>query len=106
LALGATPVRRLPARRVKLDAKLLGPPLKVLEIAARKMRYSGRLPDPLPPGLLGVFERQLHLRSELAQRELGLEWTPYPRVLNDSAAWFAAAHRPGGACAPQPLPSS
>jgi hypothetical protein len=106
LAIGATPVRRLSARRVKLEAKLLGPPLKALEIAARKLRHAGQaLPDPLPPGLLGVFERQLHLRSELAQRELGIEWTPYQRVLHDSAAWFTAAHRRHGA-APQPLPSS
>lgn len=101
LAIGAAPVPRLPARRVKLDAKLLGPPLKVLEIAARKMHYTGRvLPDPLPPGLLGVFERQLHLRSELAQRELGIEWSPYRRVLHDSAAWFIAAHRRADGPAP------
>jgi nucleoside-diphosphate-sugar epimerase len=92
LAIGATPVPRLSARRVKLDAKLLGPPLKILEIAAKKMGVSSlALPDPLPPGLLGVFERHLHLRSELAQRELGIEWTPYERVLQASAAWFTAS---------------
>lgn len=93
LAIGATPVARLSARRVRLDAKLLGPPLKALEIAARKAGRAARgLPDPIPPGLPALFERQLHLRSELAQRELGLQWTPYERMLRDSAAWFAAAH--------------
>jgi nucleoside-diphosphate-sugar epimerase len=79
LAIGATPVARLSARRVKLDALLLGPPLKVLQSVTHA------LPDPLPPNLLGVFERQLHLRSELAQRELGIAWTPYERMLRECA---------------------
>lgn len=93
LALGATPVPRLSARRLKLDAKLLGPPLKVAEILLNKAKLSARaLPDVLPPGLLGVFERQLHLRGELAQRGLGVEYTPYERVLAESAAWFEATH--------------
>lgn len=93
LAIGATPVPRLSTRRVELDAKLLGPPLKVLQILAAKTGRSARaLPDPLPPNLLGVFERQLHLRGELAQRELGIAWTPYERVLAESAEWFAATH--------------
>jgi nucleoside-diphosphate-sugar epimerase len=92
LAIGATPVPRLSARRLKIDAKLGGPPLKIAEILARKAGVSVRLPDPLPPGLLGVFERHLHLRSELAERELGLRWTPYRQVLQQAAQWFGAAH--------------
>jgi nucleoside-diphosphate-sugar epimerase len=93
LAIGATPVPRLSARRVELDAKLLGPPLKALQILAAKTGRAARaLPDPLPPNLLGVFERQLHLRGELAEHELGIAWTPYERVLGESAEWFAATH--------------
>jgi nucleoside-diphosphate-sugar epimerase len=93
LAIGATPVPRLSARRLRIDAKFAGPPLKVLEILLRKAKQSTRaLPDPLPPGLLGVFERHLHLRSDLAERELGIRWTPYAQVLQQSAAWFLAQH--------------
>ena len=102
LAIGATPVPRLSARRVKLDAKLLGPPLKVAEILAHKAgRGTRALPDPIPPGLVGLFERHLHLRSELAARELGLAWSPYERVLAESAQWFREAHA-GGAPHLQP----
>ena len=96
LAIRATPVKRLSARRMKLDAKLLGPPLKLAEIAMRKAKLPTRdLPDPIPPGLLGVFERHLHLRGDLAARELALEWTPYERVLRESAAWFDIAFASG-----------
>jgi nucleoside-diphosphate-sugar epimerase len=91
LAIGATPVRRLSARRLKLDAKLAGPPLKVAQILLGKTGLSTHaLPDPLPPGLLGVFERHLHLRSDRAERELGIAWTPYAKVLDQSAARFNA----------------
>jgi nucleoside-diphosphate-sugar epimerase len=79
VAIGATPVRRISARQLKIDAKLFGPPLKVLQ------KFTSALPDPLPPNLLGVFERQLHLRSELAERELGIAWTPYEDVLRRCA---------------------
>jgi nucleoside-diphosphate-sugar epimerase len=93
LAIGATPVPRLSARRIRLDARLLGPPLKVAEILLKKAGRGTRgLPDPIPPGLAGVFERQLHLRSELAERELGIAWTPYERVLAESAQWFRENH--------------
>jgi nucleoside-diphosphate-sugar epimerase len=86
LAIGATPVPRLSARRLKIDAKLFGPPLKVAEILLKKAkRPMKQLPDPLPPGLLGVFERHLHLRGELAQRELGIDYSPYERVLATAA---------------------
>jgi hypothetical protein len=35
------------------------------------------------------------LRGELAQRELGIDYTPYERVLKESAAWFASQHPRG-----------
>lgn len=93
LAIGATPLRRLSARRLRMDAKLAGPPLKVAQLLLAKIRRpAGGLPDPLPPGLLGVFERQLHLDSRRAEQDLGLEWTPYAQVLKQSAAWFAETH--------------
>jgi nucleoside-diphosphate-sugar epimerase len=95
LAIGATPVARLSARRLRLDAKLIGPPLKVAEILMKKAgRATSSLPDPLPPGLLGVFERHLHLRGELAQRDLGIAYTPYRQVLHESADWFLANRAP------------
>jgi len=89
LAIGATPVRRLSPRQLQFDARLASPALKLAQIALTKARRGSRhLPDPLPPGLLGVFERQLHLRGDRARQALGWRCTPYTEVLRSAATWF------------------
>lgn len=89
LAIGATPVRRLAGRRVRLDAALAGPPLKVAEIVARRMvGHAGFLPVAIPPNLPPLWERHLQLDAAKATRELGLAWTPYAPTLQQSAAWW------------------
>lgn len=89
LAIGAIPVRRLSRRQLQLDAWLAGPPLKIAERLLAKAGLRARsLPDPLAPGLLGLWERHLLLDSQSAQRDLDLRWTPYPQALRQSAAWF------------------
>jgi nucleoside-diphosphate-sugar epimerase len=89
LAIGATPVRRLSQRQLRLDAWLAGPPLKVAELVDRRL-FKGRhaLPVPLPPNLLGLWERHLSLDASRAGRELGLHWTPYAVGLQQSAGWY------------------
>ncbi|HWI82325.1 NAD-dependent epimerase/dehydratase family protein [Ramlibacter sp.] len=95
LAIGATPVRRLSSRQLRLDAMLAGPPLKVAEILAKRLLGDARfVPVPLPPNLLGLWERHLRLDASRASRELGLQWTPYAVTLQQSAAWFLQ-QRPG-----------
>ncbi len=99
LAIGATPVRRL-KHQVKLDAWLAGPPLKMAEklqgtlSKALGPRWTGTwaLPDPLPPGLLRLWQQQLLLDGSAAERELGVRYTPYAAGLAESAAWFSQAH--------------
>ncbi|MBA3774245.1 MAG: NAD-dependent epimerase/dehydratase family protein [Ramlibacter sp.] len=89
LAIGATPVRRIAPLQLRLDALLASPPLKLAQLAlARAGLPSHALPDPLPPGLLGLWERHLWLDSKSAERDLQLRWTPYEEALNQSAAWY------------------
>lgn len=94
LAIRATPVRRVTARRLRRDAYLAGPPLKIAE---RLLRLAGRravrLPDPLPPGLLRLWSQEIRLDSSRAGRELGLGWTSYRDTLRSSADWFSGAAR-------------
>jgi nucleoside-diphosphate-sugar epimerase len=89
LAIGATPVRRLSQRQLRLDAWGAGPPLKIAQLLLSKAGLSAQaLPDPLPPGLLGLWERHLLLDSQSAQRDLDIRWTPYTAALQQSVEWF------------------
>lgn len=91
LALEATPVRRIGQRQLQLDAWGLGPPLKILQKALKRARLSHTaLPDPMPPGLLGLWSQHIHLDANLATEKLGLTWTPYAEGLESSAAWLRA----------------
>jgi nucleoside-diphosphate-sugar epimerase len=91
LEIKATPVRRIGRRQLQLDAWVCGPPLKVAE---RALKFTGsrgvKLPDALPPGLLGLWSQHIHLDTQAASRQLSVQWTPYADGLRDSAQWFCA----------------
>ncbi len=91
IAIGATPVARLGALRLKLDAYLAGPSLHVLrKVIGRVGRDVSALPEAISPGLVGLLGRQLRLDSSLASRELGLSWTPYSVMVAQGARWWTA----------------
>jgi hypothetical protein len=51
----------------------------------------------MAPNLLGLWERQLQLDAGRAERQLGLQWTPYSVGLQQAAAWWLG--RRGGVLA-------
>jgi len=89
LAIGAVPVRRIPRLQLKLDSTMLSPVLKATQMAlARAGRSGGFLPDPLPPGVVALWDRHLQLDSRLAERDLDMHWTPYATGLRQAALWY------------------
>ncbi|MES2978493.1 MAG: NAD(P)-dependent oxidoreductase [Pseudomonadota bacterium] len=107
MLIGATPVRRLGQRQLKLDAWLAGPPLKIAEKLFKRAGIGGiHLPDALPPGLLGLWSQHIQLDAQNASGSLGVAWTPYTSGLRSSADWFMSryleAKAPSGepACSP------
>ena len=92
LAIGATPVRRIGRRQLRADSLIAGAPLK---IAQRALAYVGKaalVPDPLPPGLLGLWSQHIHLDAAAAAKGLGVAWTSYESGLRSSAGWFIDQH--------------
>jgi 2-alkyl-3-oxoalkanoate reductase len=88
-ALGAVPISRLGARRLKIETKLLAPPLKMLELAAR--RLGGRtsaVPPAITTSLLNLCNQNITLKSDKAERMLELAWTPLGEGLRRAAASF------------------
>jgi nucleoside-diphosphate-sugar epimerase len=98
-ALGAVPVRRIGRRRLAWESKVLAPPLKILELAARRAGMPATLAPPIPPSFLRLAGQEIRLVSTRAQDVLGLRCTPLRQGLADTAAWFHNARGPG---APMP----
>lgn len=89
LAINATPVRRLSPLQLQLEAKLAGPALHLARKAGQRLgRDTRHWPEPVTPGLVGLWQRHLRLDARAAARELRLDWTPYPSALQEAAAWF------------------
>jgi 2-alkyl-3-oxoalkanoate reductase len=91
IALHAVPVRRITARRRKIESKLLAPPLKVLEILGGRLRIPGRmLPPPIPGSLLRTLAHDIRLDSRRAENLLGMQWMSLDAGLREALA--------GGSC--------
>ncbi|WP_323029033.1 NAD-dependent epimerase/dehydratase family protein [Castellaniella defragrans] len=90
--LGHVPLRRIGARRLRLETRLLAPALKIAELAGRRLGVRG-LPAPLPPSLLRLWGQDIRLDSRRASQAWGLRWTPLEEGLRQCAA--AASPPPG-----------
>jgi len=85
MALRATPVKRIGARQLKLETKLLGPALKIAEIAGRKIGWK-TLPPPIPPSLARLWQQDICLDARLAEQTFGIAWTPWRDAVQAEAA--------------------
>jgi nucleoside-diphosphate-sugar epimerase len=92
LEIGATPVRRISPLQLRADAWIGGPALKVAQTALARAGRRRAVPDPLPPGLVGLWDRHLRLESAKAQGDLGVRFTPYEEGLRQSARWYVKEH--------------
>jgi nucleoside-diphosphate-sugar epimerase len=90
-ALRAVPVRRISRRRLKIEAKLLAPPLKIAEILGRACKLDVRpLPPPIPPSLLRLMSQEIRLDTRRVESALGLRWRDLDATLAESARQFVS----------------
>jgi 2-alkyl-3-oxoalkanoate reductase len=89
-ALGAVPVARITRRRLKIESKILAPPLKIAEIVLGKFgpRFKRLLPQAIPPSLVRTFGQEIRMRVDRAEQDLGLRWRPLDEGLRQAAAWY------------------
>jgi nucleoside-diphosphate-sugar epimerase len=88
--LGAVPVRRISRRRLKVESKLLAPPLKVMQMTLG--RAGLRTAPAITPSLVAVCRQEIRLDPSLAQAQLGVRWTPLDAGLESAAAWTRGAY--------------
>ena len=88
-ALRAVPVHRISGRRLRIETKLLAPPLKIAEILARAGKMDPRrLPPPIPPSLIRLMGQEIQLDTKRAETDLGLRWTDLDATLDEGAKWY------------------
>lgn len=88
-ALHAVPVRRLSQRRLRIEGKVLAPPLKIAEILCRVCKLNAwYLPQPIPPSLIRSMGQEIRLDSRKAEAELGLLWRDLDASIDETAHWF------------------
>jgi nucleoside-diphosphate-sugar epimerase len=85
-ALRAIPVRRISRRRLKIETKLLAPPLKVAEILGRACKFDvRRLPPLIPPSLLWLMSQEIRLDTRRVETALGMRWRNLEATLAETA---------------------
>lgn len=93
--LGATPIQRLSARRLKLETKLAAPALRLTAISARLGRLKIRLPDAITPSLAALFRQDIRLDVHNVSERLGLHETSLEWGLAASARWLTTGRMQG-----------
>lgn len=93
LAIRATPIRRISARRLRAAVYLAGPPLRTAEWLRAPRRPAGWRSAALGPGLLRLWSQEIRLESSAASRDLRVRWTPYVDTVRSSAEWLCAGDR-------------
>lgn len=83
IALGATPVRRIAARRLTIETKLLAPACRIL---SRGLDHP--LTEAITPSLAALFAQDIRLDSSAASRVLDLQATPVERMIEITARWL------------------
>jgi nucleoside-diphosphate-sugar epimerase len=94
IALQAVPVRRISQRRLKIEMKLLAPPLKVAEIAARALRFpAGRLPTLMPPSMVRLMQQAIRLDTTRAEVDLGVVSGEPQAAIERTAKWYLSSRQ-------------
>jgi nucleoside-diphosphate-sugar epimerase len=91
-AIGATPIRRISARRLRLETTLLAPPLKVLEIGCQRLGFRGALlPHPILPSLARQWRQEIILDTRKSDAQLGFCRTSLDHGIAASARWLGSS---------------
>jgi nucleoside-diphosphate-sugar epimerase len=90
-ALRAVPIKRISQRRLKIETKLLAPPLKILELGLKAAKLGKiHLPPPLPSSLASLMRQEIKLDVRRAEQVLGMHWKALDSGLEETAHWYLA----------------
>lgn len=88
-ASGSTPIKRISSLSLAIETKVIGPTLKVAELAGRRLgvaRY--RLPPAISPSLASLWRHDIQLDERKADARLCFSRTPLEEGIAASAQWL------------------
>lgn len=97
-AIGATPVQRFSARRLRVEVEILTPILRAASLVAGRVGLTSSVPDAITPSLLRLFRQDITISSTKAATCFGLAYQPFEQAMNATAHWWRSqSSRPAGA---------
>jgi 2-alkyl-3-oxoalkanoate reductase len=87
-ALGATPVRRIPQWRLKLESKLLAPARRIAEIGLRRVGIRSTLTEAITPSLLSLMGQDIHIDCSAAAEQLLVPRASADQMIASAVEWL------------------
>jgi nucleoside-diphosphate-sugar epimerase len=87
-AIGATPVRRISARKMQLELKLLAPLLRAAALAADRVGAGTFVPDAMTPSFVRLLGQNITVSGAKASVMMGITHIPLDQAIDETAHWW------------------
>lgn len=89
-AIGATPIQRISALRLRGEVKLVAPLLRGAALAASRVGASNVVPDALTPTFVHTLQQPITINSAKASARLGIRYQSLDDMIGEAAQWWRA----------------
>jgi nucleoside-diphosphate-sugar epimerase len=93
-AIGATPIRRISALRLRGEVKLVAPLLRGAALAASRVGAGNIVPDALTPTFVRTLQQDINVNSAKASARLGIRYQSLDEMIFEAAQWWRAQQAP------------
>jgi nucleoside-diphosphate-sugar epimerase len=87
-AIGAIPVERITARRMRVEVGLLAPLLRGAALAAGRVGAGRFIPDEITPSFLRLLGQNITVSGAKASAIMGITHRPLDQAIDETAQWW------------------
>jgi nucleoside-diphosphate-sugar epimerase len=87
-AIGATPVERITARRMRVEVELLAPLLRGAALLAGRVGAGRFVADGMTPSFVRLLGQSITISGAKASARMGITHTPLDRAIDETAQWW------------------
>jgi 2-alkyl-3-oxoalkanoate reductase len=86
--IGATPVERIPERKMQVEVKLLAPLLRGVALAAGPVGAGRFIPDAMTPSFVRLLRQRITVSAAKTSAMLGTAHMPLDQAIDETARWW------------------